>query len=93
MARTTRPLFLARRTYRRRRLMDVGRLMPFVGAFLFLLPILWAGSAKTSTGLIYLFSVWGLLIIGLLALSRPIRRAEADPEASLPDAIEDVEER
>jgi len=91
MARETRPLFLARRTYRRRRLMDIGRLMPFVGAFLFFLPVLWAGSARTGAGLIYLFAAWGLLIVALACLAGPITRAEADPEARGPDRPDDGE--
>ena len=69
--------------------MDIGKLMPFIGTFLFLLPVLWAESARTSAGLIYLFTVWGCLIVGLVLLSRPIMRAEADPEARAPDRGEE----
>jgi len=86
------PLFLARRTYRRRRLMDIGRLMPFLGTFLFLVPVLWAGSVRTSAGLVYLFVVWGLLIVGLALLARPISRAEADPEKTASHESEGAEE-
>lgn len=84
MAKEVRPLFLARRSYRRRRLIDISRLMPFLGTVLFLLPIIWAGSARTSSGLIYIFAVWGGLIVALALLAGPIGRvvAEDDEEAS-----------
>ncbi|MDJ1007284.1 MAG: hypothetical protein QNJ13_05605 [Paracoccaceae bacterium] len=92
MAREVRPLFLARQSYRRRRLMDIARLMPFLGAFGFLLPVLWAGSARTSSGMIYLFAVWGLLILGLALMAGPISRAEAEPDESGRDGHEETEE-
>ena len=69
--------------------MDVGRLMPFVGTLLFFLPVLWAGSGTTSGGLIYLFSVWAVLIVGLFLISRPISRAEGNAEAQDPDGTDD----
>jgi hypothetical protein len=69
------PLFLARRTYRRRRLMDALRLLPWLGAFLFGLPLLW-GDPTTAHGLLYLFAAWALLIVLSFALAR---RFAADP--------------
>lgn len=69
------PLFLARRTYRRRRLMDALRLLPWLGAFLFGLPLLWRDPA-TSHGLLYLFAAWALLIVISFALAR---RLSQDP--------------
>lgn len=61
------PLFLARRSYRRRRLMDAARLLPLAGGFLFLLPILWAPGATatrdTAPDGVYLFLAWGALIL------------------------------
>ncbi len=36
------PLVLARKVYRRRRLRDAARILPFLGLFLMLLPALWA---------------------------------------------------
>jgi len=73
--------------------MDIARLMPFLGAFLFLLPVLWSGSARTSTGLVYLFAVWGLLIVGLALLARPASRAEAEPETTAGDTSGEAEQR
>lgn len=57
------PLFLARDSYRRHRIMDAARLLPLFGTVLVLLPILWAGDHGTASGLVYLFLVWALLIL------------------------------
>lgn len=70
------PLFLAPRSYRRRRLRDGARLLPVLGAFLFLLPILWAPAQTegrdTAPDGIFLFAVWGLLIGIAALLARPL---------------------
>jgi hypothetical protein len=63
------PLFLARGSYRRRRLQDAARLLPWLGVFLFGLPLLWT-EAPTTVGLIYLFAAWIILIGLTFALSR-----------------------
>jgi hypothetical protein len=65
------PLFLARSSYRRRRLRDAARLLPVVGAFLVWLPMLWGdGDIRvTASDLIYLFAVWCALVLGAAALS------------------------
>ena len=67
------PLFLKRRSYRRRRLRAAARLLPVFGAFFFLLPILWSPgtSAKPDTAPdgVYLFVVWFLLILCAAALA------------------------
>lgn len=63
------PLFLARGSYRRRRLQDAARLLPWLGVFLFGLPLLWT-DARTTVGLIYLFGAWIALIGLTLVLSR-----------------------
>ena len=78
MARSSAPVFLARETYRRRRLADAARLMPVLGSVLFVLPLLWRDDeASTATGLIYIFSVWVLLIVLAAILSRRLNRDEA----------------
>jgi hypothetical protein len=69
MARRTSPLFLARASYRRRRLRDAARLLPILGVFLLLLPLLWTPEGRismTSGDMIYFFSVW-LFLVGLAA--------------------------
>ncbi|WP_377504482.1 hypothetical protein [Octadecabacter sp. R77987] len=77
MARVTKPpVFLARASYRQRRLRDAARLLPVVAGVLMMLPLLWPradGSGQpTSVVLIYLFVLW-VVVIGLaLLLSRLI---------------------
>ncbi len=67
------PLFLARETFRRRRLMDAARLLPFIGLFLILLPVLWptAEGEAPNAALegVYLFAVWLLLLGAAWALA------------------------
>ncbi|RYI31998.1 MAG: hypothetical protein EON48_04755 [Acetobacteraceae bacterium] len=72
MRRPKRPLFLARAPYRRRRLRDAARLLPVLGVFLLLLPLLWnAGeSSLEPEDVIYFFVVW-LVLIGLAAAFAP----------------------
>ena len=72
------PLFVERRAYRRRRLRDAARVLPVVGAMLFLVPLLWMGGGETAGGGIYLFVIWALLIVAAAAISRPLSRDEPD---------------
>jgi hypothetical protein len=85
MAKAGQPLFLARRAYRRRRLMDAARLLPLLGAVLFAIPMLWhpADSVEpdTARGVTYLFAVWFLLILAAAALSRGLRPTLEDDSA------------
>jgi len=76
--------FVERRTYRRRRLMDIARLAPLIGALLFLVPLLWpqqdpgAGpeapaASSLSSAMIYIFAVWGGLILFSVGFSVVVR--------------------
>jgi len=82
------PVFLARRAYRHRRLMDAARLLPFAGLVLFMIPILWqpaaTGAADTGRGAIYLFLVWAALIVAALILSRRIVGGEGTSGQNAP---------
>lgn len=82
MARPRAPLFVERRTYRRRRLIDAARLLPAVGLIALLLPVLWSRSGGTSTAAeaLYLFGLWALLIGAAALLAGPLRRAADRPE-------------
>ncbi|KAF0675010.1 hypothetical protein [Profundibacterium mesophilum] len=77
------PPFLERQTYRRRRLMDAARLLPIVGAIFFALPLLWAGgtaqsgAASTAQGGLYVFIIWGGLILCAVLMARPLARSDA----------------
>ena len=69
------PMFLARETYRRRRLMDAARFLPFLGAFVFIVPALWAESTGTSGGKLYIFGAWFFLIVLAFIISRRLPAA------------------
>ena len=74
------PLFLERRSYRQRRLMDAARLLPLLGVLLWLVPLLWpqrggpsapadVEAVATSNAILYIFGVWVLLALAALFLS------------------------
>lgn len=77
--------FVERRTYRRRRLMDIARLLPILGALLFLMPLMWPdpdpypapgshGGMPMSSAITYIFVVWALLIAVSVAFGAAVRR-------------------
>ena len=78
MKRPAGPLFVARRSYRVRRLRDAARLVPVLGAFLFLVPLLWEPAPEQPRNLardaIYVFGVWAGLVIVSAVLSRRLRQ-------------------
>ena len=73
------PVFLERQSYRSRRVLDAARILPVAGLFLFLVPVILAGSdggaPGTGPGGLYLFGVWGVLILAAALLSRRLTRA------------------
>lgn len=79
------PLFLARASYRRRRLIDASRLLPLAGTFLFLLPMFWGGAGQggdTAVDGLYLFIAWAVLVLGAALLAPGL---SADPPPDDPD--------
>lgn len=82
-------LFLERRSYRQRRLMDALRLLPLLGAVLWAVPLLWgqpeaqtvadegAGvhGVPTSHAMLYIFGVWAVLAFLALFLSLRLDRS------------------
>ncbi|MEM8655560.1 MAG: hypothetical protein AAGF36_12515 [Pseudomonadota bacterium] len=83
-------LFLEKRSYRRRRMMDALRLLPIVGLLLWLFPVFWPsvrdGAAAPepvamSSAVTYVFGVWGLLILAGLALWRALEGRGARAES------------
>lgn len=83
MTRLRSPKFLARSSYRRRRIIDAARLLPFLGIFVFFLPILWhpadTPEPDTARGGFYLFGGWLALILAAYLLARVLGRAEPVP--------------
>ena len=82
MATPKRPLFLARASYRRKRLRDAARLLPLVGLGLLLLPLLWLPEVRATLvagDLIYMFSIWLVLIV-VAAVFAPALRKRDGPE-------------
>lgn len=74
-----------RRAYRRRRITDAARLLPVLGCFLFILPVFVAGGdadATTASGLVFVFSIWGMLIVASAFLSRRLGRDDGDDEGN-----------
>jgi hypothetical protein len=72
------PLFLARTVYRRRRLRDAARILPFAGLFLLLLPALGQHGPGEGRKAVYIFIVWGLLIAAAAVLSPSLSQPESD---------------
>ena len=77
------PVFVPPRTYRRRRLADAARMLPFLGLVLMILPMLWApgpgGARDTATDGIYMFAIWGALIAAACLLAWRLDPGGADP--------------
>ncbi len=80
-----RPLFVARRTYRHRRMADAARLLPIFGGGLFLVPLLWTTEADETAGaegvstvdvMLYLFLAWIFLAGAAALISRRLPEIE-----------------
>lgn len=79
------PLFLERRSYRQRRLMDAARLLPLLAAVLWVVPLLWPKGAQegtaTSTAILYLFGTWlGLAVLAFLISRRLVDEGDSGPQ-------------
>lgn len=64
--------FLAKDNYRRRRMRDLARAVPIIGAILLAIPLLWADGALNSSATVYIFVVWVVLIAMSAAISRVV---------------------
>ncbi len=69
--------FLERNSYRQRRIRDGARMLPMFAAVLMVLPLMWprdtADQSLTSSGILYLFGLWFLLVVMAFVLSRTLR--------------------
>ena len=83
-----RRLFLERRSYTRRRILDGARLLPIVGFVLWMLPLIWPakgaeGAIATSNATLYIFAIWiGLILLGAYLAIR-MAPSEAGDENSV----------
>lgn len=83
-------VFLERRSYRRRRMMDALRLLPVFGVMLFMLPIFWpngaedaGGAVALSTAVKYVFAAWAVLIAAAFGLWRGLWWAQRDDDTEV----------
>ena len=81
-------LFLARDSYRQRRLRDAARMLPVLGFVLWLIPLMWRRDPGDAGGMAaavaFVFAAWVLLIVlthQLVRRLRPETGDQADPEA------------
>lgn len=60
-------VFLERQSYRRRRLIDLIKILPLIGLMLWLVPLLWptegAEQVSSANATIYIFAIWFVLIV------------------------------
>ncbi len=80
-------LFLARASYRQRRLRDAALLVPVLGVILWIVPLLWSaapdGAPTGRFAIVYIFGAWVLLIILTAFISKSLRQ---------PDALHDADD-
>jgi hypothetical protein len=82
------PLYLARESYKRRRLIDAQRLLPIILFLLYLLPLVWGGEDSGSPiGLgvrsyVHVFVIWGCAIGSVAFITRALMRADASLDAT-----------
>ena len=72
------PLYLARASYRQRRLRDVVRVLPFVGFLAWILPNASGIVPATSVIGLYIFAVWVVLIVISAMITRRLTPEESD---------------
>lgn len=85
MARPPQPVFLERRSYRRRRLIDAVRIVVVLGLVLWMMPVMWPNDAASgatpiplSQALFYVFGVWAGLIVLCAVLAVRLRDGRLD---------------
>lgn len=71
-------IFLAKETYRKRRMRDLARAVPLFGTVLLMIPLLWAQPASTSGAVVYVFCVWIFLILLAGVISRAVTTTPSD---------------
>lgn len=81
--------FLERSSYRQRRFRDAARMIPIFAAVLMMLPLMWPRESPdqslTSSGIIYLFGLWFVLVVLAFWLSRILQFTGGGGEAIMDD--------
>jgi hypothetical protein len=88
-------LFLERRSYTQRRIVDGARVLPILGLVLWMIPLIWPRSGapdtmESSTSTLYIFAIWCILIVigGFIAMrigpinETPAPKPNADSDQS-----------
>jgi len=69
-------VFLERQNYRRRRLIDLIKILPVIGLVLWLVPLLWRTQGEdqvlSSSAIIYIFAIWFVLVIAKFLSARAL---------------------
>ena len=71
-------VYLERRRYRSRRIIEALKVLPVLGIVLFGVPLLWSEGVKTSDAMIYFFSVWLALVFAAVWLARRLGAGAVD---------------
>ncbi|SEM51882.1 hypothetical protein SAMN04488003_101397 [Loktanella fryxellensis] len=78
-------LFLARDIYRQRRLRDAARMLPVLGAIVWLMPLMWRRepdeAGGTAAAVVFLFAGWALLIVLAALIARRLTPVAVDADA------------
>ena len=88
MAEETDRVYLERKSDRRRRVADVACLAPVFGLGLLVLPALWGGDSRTAWAMLYVFSVWAVLIVLMAVVSRRLSVATPSQQTATADLSE-----
>ena len=79
------PLYLARASYRQRRLRDVVRVLPLVAFVAWVLPVMSGLVPATSAVGLYIFAGWSVLIIASAIITASLR-----PDTNSPASAQDA---
>lgn len=87
------PIFLERKSYRRRRMMDAIRLLPVLGLGLWMVPLMWSlpgpegteAAPSMSQALTYIFGIWALVVLVAVGLWGRTGAEDIKASASEPD--------
>lgn len=86
-------IFLERRSYRRRRMVDAVKMMPIAAAWAFMLPLLWSTrptpdgeGVSLSFALIFIFGAWLTLTLASAALAAILKPESGQEGGSSEDS-------